>query len=240
MSKKIAVLITGRGNNTLKNKNIIPVNGMPLMAHAALEAKKLKNIDKYYISSDDDNILNVGMDLGYIRIKRPDHLGLPTTPHGDAVKHALQVMEIRDGFKCDILIILMANCATIKAKQIQECLDILNQNVDVSTVSPVVQNNDHHPFRAKRINKEGLLDTFIPLSGNKIASNRQELEPNYFLCHSFYVLRVEKCFHKDGQPPWDFMGNMIKPYLVDYSLDVHSEEDVWLTEKWLNDNKENQ
>tara|TARA_A100001391_G_C5041890_1_gene271113 strand:+ start:245 stop:970 length:726 start_codon:yes stop_codon:yes gene_type:complete len=238
MSKKIAVLITGRGNNTLRNKNILPVNGLPLMSYGAIEAKKLNNISKFYISSDDDNILQIGEELGFKRIKRPDYLGAPTSPHGDAVKHALEVMKIRDGFVCDILIIVMANCATIECHQIQDCLALLSEDESISTVAPVIKNNDHHPFRAKRIDLDGFVQTFIPLSGNKIASNRQQLEPNYFLCHSFYVLRVNKCFSENGQPPWNFMGNKIKPYVVKYSLDVHSQEDIWLTEKWLNKKKD--
>lgn len=238
MNKKIGVLLTGRGNNTLKNKNILPVNGQPLMSYGAREAKKLNGISGFYVSSDDDNILKIGTELGYSRIKRPDYLGAPTSPHGDAVKHALQVMNHRDNFFCDTLVILMANCATFESYQIEECLNILNKDPSISTVAPVIKNNDHHPFRAKKINGDGFLDTFIPLHGNKIASNRQQLESNYFLCHSFYVLRIRNCFKENGQPPWDFMGNKIKPYIVKHSLDVHSKEDIWLTEKWL-DNKEN-
>ena len=46
-------------------------------------------------------------------------------------------------------------------------------------------------------------------------------------------LNVKKCFNTNGQPPWDFMGDKVKPYVVDYSLDVHYEEDIYLTEKWI-------
>ena len=234
MENKIAVLITGRGNNTLTDKNILPVNGKPLLSYGADEGKKLDGISKFYISSDDENILKVGEDCGYERIKRPLSLGAPDTPHGDAVEHAVKVMEVRDNFKPDTLVILMANCATIKSSQIKDCIDLLNEDESISTVAPVIQNNDHHPFRAKRIREDGFIDPFVPLAGHQIASNRQQLEPNYFLCHSFYVLRVKNCFKKDGQPPWNFMGNRVKPYKVDYSLDVHAEEDIFMTEKWLN------
>ena len=122
--------------------------------------------------------------------------------------------------------------ATIKSSQIKDCIDLLNEDESISTVAPVIQNNDHHPFRAKRIREDGFIDP-CTLAGHQIASNRQQLEPNYFLCHSFYVLRVKNCFKKDGQPPWNFMGNRVKPYKVEYSLDVHSEEDIFMTEKWL-------
>ena len=58
MNSKVAVLITGRGNNTLKDKNILPIKGKPLLSYGALAAKKIENIDRYYISSDDENIFS--------------------------------------------------------------------------------------------------------------------------------------------------------------------------------------
>tara|TARA_B100000131_G_C18110279_1_gene609371 strand:+ start:89 stop:814 length:726 start_codon:yes stop_codon:yes gene_type:complete len=236
-SDKMVVLITGRGNNTLTDKNIIPVCDKPLLSYGAEAAKKVNGVSDYYISSDDDNILNTAHSLGYTKIKRPDELGSPEAKHGDAVYHAVQVMKVRDNVEPDILVIMMANCATIKTSQIEDCIKLLKEDESLSTVAPVIQNNDHHPFRAKRIREDGLIDTFVPLAGHDIASNRQQLEPNYFLCHSFYVLRVSNCFKEDGQPPWNFMGNKVKPYIVDYSLDVHSKEDIVLTENWVNENK---
>jgi CMP-N,N'-diacetyllegionaminic acid synthase len=228
----IIALITGRGNNTLNNKNILPVNGEPLLSYGAIEAKKLEDISKYYISSDDDNILDVGYSLGYEKIKRPAELGTPTARHGDVVKHAVQVMD-----ECDILVVLMANCATIKSSQIKDCIDLLKEDESISTVAPVVKDQDHHPYRTKRI-EDGFLEPFVPIPDESNSPNRQQLKPaSYFLCHSFYVHRVSKCFTEDGQPPYFHMGNKVKPYIVDYSLDVHSMEDIYLTEVWINKEK---
>ena len=42
MSENVEVLITGSGNNTLNNKNILPVNGKPLLSYGALAAKGVK------------------------------------------------------------------------------------------------------------------------------------------------------------------------------------------------------
>jgi len=237
MENKVAVLLTGRGNNTLPNKNILPVNGKPLLSYGANEGKKLKDISKFYISSDDENILKVGEDCGYERIKRPLELATSEAKHSDAVQHALKVMKERDNFKPDILVILMANCATIKSSQVEDCVRLLIEDESLSSAVPVIQNNDHHPFRAKRIREDGLIDTFVPLQGADVSPNRQQLEPNYFLCHSFYVLRINNCFKNNGQPPWNYQGDRVKPYVVNYSLDVHSEEDIILIENWLKENE---
>lgn len=54
---KIAALLTGRGNNTLKDKNVLPVLGKPLLYYPAMAAKTCNLITDFYVSSDDEKIL---------------------------------------------------------------------------------------------------------------------------------------------------------------------------------------
>ena len=68
---KIVALLTGRGRSSLKDKNILPICGNPLLYYPAMAAKKSKHITAFYISSDDDKILNIASDLGYTKIRRP-------------------------------------------------------------------------------------------------------------------------------------------------------------------------
>lgn len=67
----IVALLTGRGNNTLKDKNILTVLEKPLMYWPASAAKKCKLIQHFYCSSDDDKILNYAEEYGYKKLN--DH-----------------------------------------------------------------------------------------------------------------------------------------------------------------------
>ena len=53
---KVVALLTGRGNNTLKDKNVLPVLGKPLLYYPAMAAKACNLISDFYVSSDDDKI----------------------------------------------------------------------------------------------------------------------------------------------------------------------------------------
>ena len=90
---RIAALLTGRGNNTLKDKNVLPVLGRPLCQYPALAAKKCKLINDFFVSSDDEKILMAAEEIGYKRIVRPKELAQPTSQHIDAIIHALSVMK---------------------------------------------------------------------------------------------------------------------------------------------------
>ena len=51
---QIAALLTGRGNNTLRNKNILKVLGKPLLSYPCLAAKKSKYINSFWTGNTDD------------------------------------------------------------------------------------------------------------------------------------------------------------------------------------------
>lgn len=236
-SSKTVALIIGRGNNTLKNKNILPVLGRPLLQWAGLAAKESKHIDEFYLSSDDDKILAAGAAIGYKKIKRPDYLALPTSQSSDAVKHALSIIEEEIG-NIDMMVVIHANVGTISTEMIDECIALLKEK-NASSVIPSHYKYEYHPRRAKKIMEDGTLENFLGEKGEYVSANRQDLEPCVFFDHSFWVLDVAKGVKSEsGQYPWPVMGNQIYPYITEGCFDVHDIEDLKKTEEWIiNNNK---
>lgn len=232
--KKIVALLTGRGNNTLKDKNVLPVLGKPLLYYPAMAAKKCSLITDFYVSSDDQKILNAAADCGYKKIVRPAELALPTSQHVDAITHALSVMK-EDGVEPDILVVLLANSGIVKTEWIEESIQYILKDAKVSAAVPVLLEMDNHPYRSKRLREDGCLDTWFDFKGQHISTNRQDLPKNFVLCHNFWTLNLSESLYSEepGQVPWTFMGNNIKPIVVKESFDVHDEDDIRRTEKWL-------
>lgn len=231
---KVVALLTGRGNNTLKDKNVLPVLGKPLLYYPAMAARSCELISDFYVSSDDDKILNAAADCGYKKIVRPAELALPTAQHVDAIKHALQVMK-EDGVEPDILVVLLANSGIVKKEWIQVSIENLINNPELSASVPVLLEQDHHPYRCKCLREDGCLDTWFDFKNRDISTNRQDLPMNFVLCHNFWTLNLKESLYSNvpGQQPWTFMGNNIKPIVVKESFDVHDEDDIVRTEKWL-------
>jgi N-acylneuraminate cytidylyltransferase len=234
---KIVSLLTGRGNNTLKDKNVLPVLGKPLLYYPAMAAKSCNLITDFYVSSDDDKILNAAEDCGYKKINRPAELALPTAQHADAITHALRIMK-DDGIEPDILVVLLANSGIVKSEWVEESIQNIIENDSISASIPVILEMDNHPYRSKRLREDGCLDTWFDFKGQRISTNRQDLPMNFVLCHNFWTLNLKKSIYnvEEGQQPWTFMGNNIKPIIVQESFDVHDEEDILKTEKWLLEN----
>lgn len=231
---KIAALLTGRGNNTLKDKNVLPVLGRPLCQYPAMAAKECKLITDFYVSSDNEKILKAAEEIGYKRIVRPAELALPTSQHIDAIKHALKVMK-DDGCEPDIIVVILANNAITKTEWIEESVRNLIDDPDLSSSCPVMLELDHHPFRSKRLREDGCLGTWFDFKNQHVSTNRQDLPMNFVFCHNFWTLNLKNTLYsgESGQQPWSFMGNYCKPVIVKESFDVHDMDDIIRTEKWL-------
>jgi CMP-N-acetylneuraminic acid synthetase len=232
----ISALLTGRGNNTLKDKNILNILGKPVLYYIANSAKKCPEIHDFYCSSDDEKILDIAESIGYKRIERPYEYALPNSQHIDCIIHALGIMKHMSS-RPDILVVLLANNITIKSQWISDCILKMKNDLSITAVVPVYLDNDHHPLRAKVMNIDGTLSMYEKDIGVKISTNRQDLTPCYYLAHNFWVLNVKNIDSKEaGQPPWEFMGNRIVPYPIDESIDIHTETDLLVAREWIKKN----
>ncbi len=232
MSSKnnIIAILTGKGGSALKDKNIKVINKLPLLGYPCKEAKKVKKIKKFYVSSEDNKILKAASKYGFKKIKRPKSLSKQNSLHRDVLIHALNSLEERN-IRPKIIIVLLANSATIKSEWISRSIKKLLSNPKATACVPIVTDNDHHPYRAKRLSKAGYLKSFFKI--RNISSNRQDLEKNYFLCHNFWTIKTNSIYDNNGEAPWKFMGKNVLPIFVDYSLDVHDDNDILLTKEWI-------
>lgn len=230
---KVTALLTGRGNNSLKDKNILDVLGKPVMYYPATAGKKSEVITEWYCSSDDERILSTGEQIGYRPILRPEELAQPNSQHIDCIIHALNQMETYNSIP-DILVVILANNVTIKSKWITDCVKIMEQDMTISAVVPTYEDNDHHPLRAKKITKDGYLSMYQEETTQHISTNRQDLPKCVFLAHNFWVLNVAKLRDgEEGQGPWSFMGKRVVPYEIEDSIDIHHEIDLYIAKEWI-------
>lgn len=221
----------------MADKNILPVHGRPLLYYPAMAAKHASNIDNYYVSSDCIKILSAASSLGYKQILRPAELATPDAKHIDVIKHALEQL-ITEQIEPDILVVLMANSGTVKTAWIEEAINAIKKDPTISAAVPVFNDQDHHPYRAKKLDDSGLLQPFFNFDSMEVSTNRQELEPCFFLCHNFWVMNLKMSYYAPGgQKPWTFMGDKVMPIFVDESFDVHTLDDLSRTEKWLTENQ---
>lgn len=87
-NEKYAALIAVRkGSKRVPLKNIRDFCGTSLLEIKVKQALSCNLIDKVYVSSDSDQMLNIASGLGAISIKRPDNYCTDSVPMNDVYEH---------------------------------------------------------------------------------------------------------------------------------------------------------
>ena len=125
---KIAGVILARGGSKgIPNKNIIKINGKPLIQYS-IDALIQSNCGPIFVSTDDRQIANVSKSLGANIINRPDDLATDISTSESALLHAVNFID------ADIIIFVQPTSPLIEAKYINEGLEKLNKYDSVFSV----------------------------------------------------------------------------------------------------------
>ena len=94
--KITAIVLARNGSKGIPQKNIIDFCGKPLLAWT-IEHCLTAGINMVYVSSDSDEILNIGEKYGALSIKRPGELSSDEATSESGWLHALEVIEGNHG-----------------------------------------------------------------------------------------------------------------------------------------------
>lgn len=88
--KTIAIIPARGGSKRLPNKNLLLLDGLPLIAHSIRYARQNRElIDEVYVSTDDDAIKNTALGYGAKVIDRPAGISGDNEPTITALQHVL-------------------------------------------------------------------------------------------------------------------------------------------------------
>ena len=91
--KNFAFIFARKGSKRVKNKNIKKLNGKPLILYSIEIAKKIKQISKIFVSTNDKNIKKLALTNGCIVIDRPEFLAKDNSPEWLAWQHAISFVK---------------------------------------------------------------------------------------------------------------------------------------------------
>lgn len=227
-------LIFGRGGSaSVKNKNIHPVAGRPLMEWPILAGKQSGLIDHFFVSTDSDAIAEIGVKHGLTRIVRPPELATHGALFDDALLHAYRTVVEKLGKEPEMVVSFFCNAATVTVDHVKSVVANLRANPELDSSATVSKLNMYSALRAKKI-ENGLVRPFVPLELFPNAScSRDSQGDTYYVDASVWALRP-RCFDFTyGELPYRWLGRKIAPVYQEFGCDVDSEWQLAATEWWL-------
>ena len=160
-----AILIGRKGSTGFPGKNTCRVLGRALSEYPLMAARHTRFVDRVFLSTDDEALMEIGRGYGATIIERPDYLATKEALGEDAYIHALKVIReeyLNEGEELELLVLLMCNAATITAGTIDQGIEVLRRNPDYDSAVTVSCYNMWSPLRARKIGEDGLLHPFVP------------------------------------------------------------------------------
>jgi N-acylneuraminate cytidylyltransferase len=121
MSRIVAIIPARGGSKRLHRKNIYPVCGTPMIFWPIDACKNSKYIDSVYVSSEDNEILEIAESFGANKIRRPAELSGDLVYKQEVIVHA--TTEIMKSGSLDVVISLQANSPQVKAEDLDAAIE---------------------------------------------------------------------------------------------------------------------
>ena len=206
----MGITLARGGSKRVPQKNVIDVNGKPLIQYTIDEVKKSEYIDHYIVSTDDEDIKMVCRELEQTYFDR--------SPAEDTQKSSdglLEVLKTMD--KPDYIVEIMCTNPLKTVEDIDGVIEKIDK-MNVDSVCSVVRVWDYHPSRVKFIEGNKMKDVYPEV----LESRRQDLTPPAYIRNgSIYAMTWEQINVKGSRYDKDTV-----PYIMPEERTINIDEPI--------------
>lgn len=191
---KVLVVIPARGGSKrLPRKNILPLNGKPMINWTIDAALGVPDVTKVMVSTDCEKIAEVARNAGAeVPFLRPESLSNDTSSSTDVVRHVLEYYQ-ENGEVFDYVLLLQPTSPLRSANDIKSAIGLLKEKCANSVVS--VTECEHSPLWCNVLDDSLSMENFIKTDMKN--SRSQDLPTYYRLNGAIYLTNVSD-FLEDG------------------------------------------
>lgn len=224
----LTIIPARKGSKGVPKKNKRILGEIPLVEWTIEFASKLPDNFIKVVSSDDQEILNLGKKYNLLNFGlRPSNLAEDKSLTIDVIKHEL---ECAQDLKIDFqgVLLLQPTCPFRSIEVFSDAFKEFYKNTECSFVG-VKDVEGNHPFRMKEI-KDGKLVNFID-QGFEDMRPRQDLPKVYLRNGSLYLTSLDNIYR--GK----ILGDLQKPIIMGelLSVNIDTEVDFFIAEKYKDD-----
>ena len=229
-NNKILALIPARGGSKgIKKKNIIEINGLPLIAYTLKESQNSRYLDRTIVSTEDLEIKEVVEKYGgEVPFLRPIELAQDHSKTIDCIVYSIDMLK-KLGEEYDYVMILQCTTPLRKACHIDESIEKIINSTERSLVS--VSEVEEHPILMRTLNTDGSLSNLL----NKNSTmRRQDFPKVYKVDGAIYIQKIDENFNENIS-----LNDGKLAYIMDrkYTVDIDEYLDIakvefYLKESW--------
>lgn len=184
--KRICTVCARGGSKGLPGKNLRPLSGKPLVAHAIKQAQDAGIFTAIAVSSDSEEILRAGSEWGAdFAVMRPDHMAGDTASKLPPIKHLAEHVEEDMGLTFDTIVDIDVTSPLRTAADITGAVALMEDN-GVSNVITGAPARKNPYFNMVQRLPDGKVTLCIRPQGKRL-ERRQDCPPVFDMNAAVYV-----------------------------------------------------
>ncbi len=209
----LAIIPARGGSKRLPRKNILDLNGKPLIAYTIDAGLKSKYIDKVIVTSDDSEILHISKKFGAETIERPNELASDIATTFDTIEHTIKNIE-----KYDFIVLLQPTSPLRTSQHIDESIELLDKKNADAIIS--VCEMEHSPLWSNTLQNDNNMVGFLKKS---ILNKRsQDLDTYYRINGGIYICEVNQLL----EAKTFFLSKNIFAYMMNRKSSIDIDESI--------------
>jgi N-acylneuraminate cytidylyltransferase/CMP-N,N'-diacetyllegionaminic acid synthase len=226
MTDILAIIPARGGSKGIPLKNLVELDGKPLLAHTIEAAQASTRISRIIVSTDDRQVQETALKYGgEAPFLRPAALAGDEVHAVNVAIHAVKWLIENENYQPEIVVMLLPTSPLRRGEQIDAAIRLYEQTQAPAVIS--VYRFDKQLPHLRRV-VDGVLEPVIPLPDANV--QRQDLEPLFVLNGSIYVAAPETVtatgtFHVPGAAAYEMD--------FESSVDINGPEDLELARYFL-------
>jgi len=204
-TKSVLAVVPARGGSKgVSLKNLRPLFGVSLVGLAARVVQQLPYVDRAVVSTDHEGIVSEAEKNGLAApFRRAEKLRGDRISDWQVLKEALQVMEVADARRYDVVLMLQPTSPFRTPAQITATLDVLLDGGFDAVWTVSESDTKAHPLKQLVVGEDGALD-YYDSAGRAIIA-RQQLTPVYHRNGVAYAI-TRNCILESGNIEGERLG----------------------------------
>lgn len=221
----VAAVCARGGSKGVPRKNLRPLQGKPLMAHAIEQARATGIFDRVVASTDDPEMADVARSFGAeVPFQRPAELARDESSKWHVFRHLVSELEAAGGPRIDVLADLDTGAALRTADDIRRCVErLLETGAEVCVTA---YEADHNPYyNMLELDDGGFARVCQPVTPAIV--NRQQAPKVYNISPSVFAIRRDALWDREH---WSRCRMTVLCVPRERALDIDTELDFELIE----------
>ncbi|MEJ8552660.1 acylneuraminate cytidylyltransferase family protein [Tepidibacter sp. Z1-5] len=204
------------GSKGIPRKNIVNINGKPLIQYTIDESKNSKYLDRIVVSTDDDEIADISKKCGAeVPVLRPKELATDKAKTIDAVIYTIEKLKNHNS-EYDYVVLLQPTQPLKKSWHIDEAIVKIVDSDRESLVS--ISKAKEHPILMRTLEDNGEVKKLIKVNST---IRRQDFPLVYKVNGAIYINKINDNFTKDIS-----LNDNKLAYIMDEKYDLDIDEPI--------------